>query len=531
MTMTDGDPSIPGGSGSAESFSRLVGRLANELYRDGFAGAADMPGVPHAAAALDGRQAEAARGHTPPPLPLPLGGFDVPCPTSDVSIHGGLRPGRNTAGPRFYFLDDQPQTTTGRPRTPSMFPVEDVRRDFPALHQSVRGRPLVWMDSAATTHKPQRVIDAVSDFYARDNSNVHRGAHTLAVRATEAYEGARETVQAWVGAGSSDEIVFVRGTTEGINLVAQTHGRVNVGPGDEIVVTELEHHANIVPWQMVAAERQAVLRVAPVTDAGEVDLEAYERLLGPRTRIVALSQASNVLGTVLPLRLMTSLAHAHGARVLVDGAQGVPHMPVDVQEIGCDFYTFSGHKIFGPTGIGALYGRRELLEAMPPWQGGGNMIDQVTFERTTYNDIPHRFEAGTGMLAQAVGLAAALDYLRDIGPDAAMAHEQELLRRATDALLAVPGLRLIGTARAKVAVLSFVLEGISSEDVAARLDAEGIAVRAGHHCAQPTMQRFGVPGTVRASLAFYNTLDEIEALASALHRIAPRPTGPRRWSA
>lgn len=512
------------GAPDAESMTRLVQQLANEAYREGAGGRTEA--------------ASLTREHTagPPAAGLPLtgigpvlGGFEVPCPTSDATVYGGVRPGHTSTGPRYYFVEEPPASVEEPPEAaptspwaPPGFPVEAVRRDFPALHQTVHGRSLVWLDNAATTHKPQQVIDAVSHFYAHDNSNVHRGAHTLAARATESYEGARARVQRWLGAESPSEIVFVRGTTEGINLVAQAYGRANVEPGDEIVLTALEHHANIVPWQMLAEEREAVLRVAPITDEGEVDLEAFERLLGPRTRIVAVTHASNVLGTVLPLRLMTSLAHGHGARVLVDGAQGIPHLPTDVREIGCDFYTFSGHKMFGPTGVGVLYGRRELLERMPPWQGGGNMIEHVTFERTTYNVPPHKFEAGTGVLAEAVGLGAALDYLDAIGPGAAAQHEQQLLDHATSALAAVPGLRLIGTARHKVAVLSFVLDGIRSEDVAAHLDREGIAVRAGHHCAQPTMQRFGLPGTVRASLAFYNTAEEVDKLAGALEGLTRR---------
>jgi cysteine desulfurase / selenocysteine lyase len=365
----------------------------------------------------------------------------------------------------------------------------------------------------------------VTRFYERDNSNVHRTAHALAARATEAYEGARRTVQRYLGARAPEEIVFVRGTTEGINLVAQTFGRANVGRGDEIVVTELEHHANIVPWQMLAQETGAVLRVVPITDAGEVRLDAYEQLLARRPCLVALSHASNVLGTILPVELMTRMAHAHGARVLIDGAQSVPHFRVDVQAIGCDFYVFSGHKLFAPTGIGVLYGKADLLRAMPPWQGGGNMIESVSFDGTTYADIPHKFEAGTGILAGAVGLGAAIDYLDLLGFDALGRHEHALLEHGTRALGTVDGLRIIGTAPHKVAVLSFLLDGARPEDVAAHLDRAGIAVRAGHHCAQPTMRRFSVTGTVRASLAFYNTRDDVDALVAALREMPRRPSG------
>jgi cysteine desulfurase / selenocysteine lyase len=398
------------------------------------------------------------------------------------------------------------------------FDVAAVRRDFPALQQRVNGHPLVWLDNAATSQKPRAVIDAVSSFYERDNSNVHRTAHTLARRATEAYEGARRTVQRYLGARGPEEVVFVRGTTEAINLVAQSYGRAHVQPGDEIVVTELEHHANIVPWQMLAQERGARLQVVPITDAGEVDVEAYARLLGPRTRIVALSHASNVLGTVLPIEVMTRMAHCHAARVLIDGAQSVPHFRPNVQAIDCDFYVFSGHKLFGPTGVGVLYGKADVLRAMPPWQGGGNMIDSVSFESTTYADIPHKFEAGTAILAGAVGLGRAIDYLDRIGFDRLARYEHALLAYATKALSALPGITLIGTAPHKVAVLSFVVHGARPEDVATHLDRDGIAVRAGHHCAQPTMRRYGVTGMVRASLAFYNTVADVDALIASLRR-------------
>jgi cysteine desulfurase/selenocysteine lyase len=422
----------------------------------------------------------------------------------------------------FYFMP-QPAPTNELASKPApissrQFHVEAVRQDFPILHQTVHGKPLIWLDNAATTQKPRQVIEALKRFYERDNSNVHRGAHTLAARATEAYEAAREKVRRFLGAGSTDEIVFVHGATEAINLVAQSFGRQFIGPGDEIIVSEIEHHANIVPWQQLARENGAVLRVIPVNDRGEVLLEEYEKLLNPRTKLVAITHVSNALGTVLPVRTMTQLAHRHGARVLIDGAQAVPHIPVDVQSLDADFYIFSGHKLFGPTGIGVLFAKKELLEVMPPWQGGGNMIEEVTFENTTYQPPPAKFEAGTGILAGAVGLGAAIDYLNELGMDNINRYEHELLGYGMEQLGRIPGLRLIGTAGEKASVLSFVLDGVRTEDMGRFLDGEGIAVRSGHHCAQPTMRRFGVTGTVRPSLAFYNTPAEIDALAVAVRK-------------
>jgi len=402
--------------------------------------------------------------------------------------------------------------------------VETIRRDFPALRQTVHGKPLIWMDNAATTQKPQAVIDAVSRFYTRDNSNIHRAAHALAARATDAYERAREQVRAFLNASAAREIVFVRGTTEGINWVANVFGRSRLGDGDEILLTTLEHHANIVPWQMVARATGARIRVVPVNDRGEVLLDEYQRLLGPRTRLVGLVHACNSLGTILPVEEMTRMAKQQGARVLIDGAQSVAHIPVNVQELGCDFYVFSGHKLFGPTGIGAVYATPELLDGLPPWQGGGNMIRDVTFEHTTYADPPARFEAGTPNIADAVGLRAAIEYVQRIGLSAIARHEHALLRQATEGLSAIPGLRLIGTAAHKVGVLSFVLDGHSPEEIGKRLDREGIAVRAGHHCAQPSLRRFGVEATVRPSLAFYNTHGEVEKLIEALRNMRRSPT-------
>jgi cysteine desulfurase / selenocysteine lyase len=394
-----------------------------------------------------------------------------------------------------------------------------VRRDFPILEERVRGKRLVWLDNAATTHKPLAVIERLSEFYKHENSNIHRAAHTLAARATDAYEKGRESTRRFLNASSTNEIIFVRGATEGINLVAQTWGKKNIGPGDEIVLTHLEHHANIVPWQMLCAEKGARLRIVPVDDRGDLLLEEYERLLNPRTKLVAFPQVSNALGTITPAREMVEMAHRYGARVLVDGAQAVSHMKVDVQSLDCDFYVFSGHKVFAPTGIGAVYGKREILDNMPPYQGGGNMIQDVTFERTSYQPPPFRFEAGTGNIADAAGLGAALEYIMRIGLDTIDRYEHDLLVYATERLSHVPGLRMIGTAPNKAGVLSFVLDGQRTEDVGAALDQDGIAVRSGHHCAQPILRRFGLEATVRASLAFYNVCEDIDALVDALLRM------------
>lgn len=394
-----------------------------------------------------------------------------------------------------------------------------VKGDFPILQQQVHGKPLIWLDNAATTQKPQAVIDRLTHFYEYENSNIHRAAHALAARATDAYEAAREKVRRFLKAPSAKDIIFVRGATEGINLVAQAWGRRNVQQGDEIVLTWLEHHANIVPWQQLCAEKGARLRVAPVDDRGQLILEEFEKLLNPKTKIVAVSQVSNALGTVSPVREITAMAHRHGACVLVDGAQSVSHMPVDVQTIDCDFFVFSGHKVFGPTGVGVVYGKDSVLEHIPPWQGGGNMIADVTFERTIYQGPPERFEAGTGNIADAVGLGAALDYVEGIGMEVIARYEHELLAYATEKISQVPGLTLIGTAAEKASVLSFVLAGREPGDVGKALDREGIAVRAGHHCAQPILRRFGLEATVRPSLAFYNTCADVDALVAALLKL------------
>ncbi|HEX6212611.1 MAG TPA: cysteine desulfurase [Methylomirabilota bacterium] len=397
-----------------------------------------------------------------------------------------------------------------------LWDVDRVRKDFPALHQEVNGRPLVYLDSAATSQKPQVVIDALVAYYSRDNANVHRGVHRLSERATEAYETARIGIQRHLNAASPREIVFVRQATEGINLVAASLGRTLVGAGDEIVISAIEHHANIVPWQMLCEEKGARLRVVPVDDRGELIMEEYARLLGPRTRLVAMTQVSNALGTVVPIKDVIDLAHRHDVPVLVDGAQAVPHQRVDLQEMDCDFFVFSGHKAFGPTGIGVLYGKEAWLERMPPYQGGGDMIKAVTFEKTIYNELPYKFEAGTPHIAGAIGLAAGLAYIAGLGLDHIAEYEHGLLEHGTALLAAVPGVRLIGTARHKAAVLSFVLEGVHPHDLGTILDHHGVAIRAGHHCAMPVMTRFGVPATARASLAFYNTRAELQTLAEAV---------------
>ena len=415
------------------------------------------------------------------------------------------------------------KSSNTRNSRPVIFDVHQIRKDFPILHQKINNHDLVWFDNAATTQKPMQVIETLSQFYSNDNSNIHRAAHTLAARATDAYEGARKKIQNQVGASSPDEIIFVRGTTEGINLVANTLGKALLQPGDEIVLSELEHHANIVPWQLIAKDRGAVLKVIPVNDHGEVLLDQYQRLLGPKTRIVGLTQASNSLGTILPVAEMTHMARRVGARVVIDGAQSISHMPINVNEIGCDFFVFSGHKIFGPTGIGAVYARREVQEILPPWQGGGNMIRNVTFEETTYSDPPAKFEAGTPNIADAVGLGAALDYVNQVGIHNIGQYEHSLLQYGTERLSMINGLRIIGTAREKVSVISFVLGDIPPEKVGQLLDKHGIAVRSGHHCAQPSLRRFGVEATVRPSFAFYNTVDEIDHLVEVVRRIHKRP--------
>jgi cysteine desulfurase/selenocysteine lyase len=452
---------------------------------------------------------------------MPLLGETVPAASSYFLVQTGTP---NPDSPSDISLVETKEVTPvspalNKPLRQAGFDPYAVRREFPILNERVNGRRLVWLDNAATTQKPQTVIDRLSYFYAHENSNVHRAAHTLAARATDAYENARATVARFLGASSARDIVFVRGATEAINLVAQAWGRQFVSAGDEIVITHLEHHANIVPWQQLCAKTGARLLVAPVNDRGEVILEAYGKLLCPRTKMVALTQVSNALGTITPAQQMVAMAHAVGACTLVDGAQAVAHFPVNVRAIDSDFYVFSGHKIYAPTGIGALYGKPEVLDSMPPWQGGGNMIKDVTFERTTYHPAPARFEAGTGNIADAVGLGAALDWLDNLGHERAAAYEHELLNYATAELSKVPGLTIIGTSPSKAGVISFVLAGHKTEELGSALDREGIAVRSGHHCAQPILRRFGLEATVRASLAPYNVCEDIDILVAALKRL------------
>jgi cysteine desulfurase/selenocysteine lyase len=398
-------------------------------------------------------------------------------------------------------------------------PVESCRFHFPLLRRQVNGKPLVYFDNAATSQKPQVVIDAIMRYYHEENSNIHRGVHYLSTKATEAYEQARQKIQRFVNAESTQEIIYVRGTTEAINLVAASYGRTHVQEGDEVLISAMEHHSNIVPWQMLCEEKRAKLRVIPMNDAGELMLDEYEKMLTGRTRIVCVAHISNALGTVNPIRHMTEMAHQRGVPLLVDGAQAVPHMKVDVQELGCDFYAFSSHKMFGPTGVGVLYGRKVLLEEMPPYQGGGDMIKSVTFEKTIYNELPYKFEAGTPSIASGIGLGAAIEYMNGMDLKAVAAYEHELLEYGTEKLLGIPGLKIIGTAKEKVGVISFVLDGIHPHDIGTILDDEGIAIRTGHHCAQPVMQRFGVPATARASFAFYNTKDEIDVLVKAIYKV------------
>jgi cysteine desulfurase/selenocysteine lyase len=530
---------------SADDIARITDRLLREAL--GASSAVDIPPPPVAVPspsvatfAPEPTPHVAPDGRHPPALMPPAAPVPLPVSSPAATVSGPAAPSLQLAGVRRFVAHVRgghhralpevrlpglaPDTTRSVPGAPMSAPslatgpfdVDAVRRDFPILSERVHGRPLVWLDNAATTQKPQAVIDALARFYTHDNSNIHRAAHALAARATEGYESARRTVQEFLGAARPEEVIFVRGCTEGINLVANVLG-ATFRPGDEIVLPELEHHANIVPWQMVAQRTGAVIRVAPIDDRGDVILEAYERLLGPRTRLVAMSHASNSLGTILPVEVMTGLAKARGAMVLVDGAQSVSHFPVDVRRIGCDFYVFSGHKIFGPTGIGAVYATTAAQEALPPWQGGGNMIRDVTFAHTTYAAPPAKFEAGTPNIADAIGLAAALDYVTALGRERIAAYEHALLEHATAALAGVPGLRLIGTAPAKVGVLSFVIDGRDPVEVGRGLDRAGIAVRAGHHCAQPSLRHFGLEATVRPSLAFYNTPAEIDRLAGCLH--------------
>ncbi len=401
----------------------------------------------------------------------------------------------------------------------TMLDVEKLRHDFPILSEKIHGKPLVYLDNAATTQKPRVVIDTLRDYYEKDNANIHRGVHLLSQRATDAYEKSREKIRRFINADASKEIIFTRGTTEAINLVASSYGRKHVGAGDEVLITWMEHHSNIVPWQMLCEEKGAKLKVAPINDKGELLIEEFEKLATQRTKIIAVSHVSNALGTINPVKEIVRIARSIGAAVLIDGAQAVSHMKVDVRDLGADFYAFSSHKMFGPTGVGVLYGKADLLNAMPPYQGGGDMIASVTFEKTTYNALPHKFEAGTPNIAGGIGFGAAVDYLESIGMDRIAEHEQDLLNYGTKVLLAIPGLRLVGTSGHKAAVLSFVLDGIHPHDIGTILDQEGIAIRTGHHCAQPVMDRFGIPATARASFALYNTRAEIDALAAGILKV------------
>jgi len=401
----------------------------------------------------------------------------------------------------------------------SSYDVQKIRKDFPILHQKVHGKPLVYLDNAATTQKPLAVIDAIENYYRQDNSNIHRGVHTLSERATEAYENVRVAAQKFLNAADHKEIIFVRGTTEAINLVAQTYGRKNVGSGDEVLITAMEHHSNIVPWQLLCEEKGAKLRVAPINELGELQLDEFEKLLGPKTKIVAVGHLSNALGTINPVHEIVRMAHARNIPVLVDGAQAVARMQVDVQALDCDFYALSSHKLYGPTGVGILYGKTKLLEAMPPYQGGGDMIASVTFEKTVYNRLPYKFEAGTPNIADTIGLGAALEYLNSLGLEQIERHEADLLAYATKSVEAIAGVRLVGTAEEKAGVLSFVMEDIHPHDIGTILDSEGIAIRTGHHCAQPVMQRYGIPATARASFGLYNTREEVDALVKGIRKV------------
>jgi cysteine desulfurase/selenocysteine lyase len=517
-------PALAGGSAPTQTTQVLPGAIGAPVGSAPAVPTETAPAFPAAAAAGDPSAQFLA---SIPPLSAALPGeaelrrLLAPAKPEAAPLPGSSTP---APSPNFYFLDDGIPTWSGDtpPVQPSGHPAFDaaaVRADFPILSEQVNGRPLIWLDNAATTQKPQAVIDRLSYFYRHENSNIHRAAHELAARATDAYEKARDTVRRFLGAPSSDNIVFVRGATEGINLVAKSWGRQHVRSGDEILITWLEHHANIVPWQQLADQTGARLRVAPVDERGQVRLDEYEKLLSDRTKIVAFSQVSNALGTVTPAAEMVRLARRRGAHVLVDGAQSVSHMPVNVQELDCDWFVFSGHKLFAPTGIGAVFARGSVWEATPPWQGGGNMIRDVTFDKTEYQDPPYRFEAGTGNIADAVGLGAAIEYLERIGMANIASYEHDLLTYATRLLTEIPGLRIIGTAAEKAGVISFVLKDVPPEEVGHALNEEGIAVRAGHHCAQPILRRFGLEATVRPSLAFYNTYGDIDALAAAVRRI------------
>lgn len=506
---------------------------------DGAVPQAGSTAAPHAGLDALSQQAVAALGNSGPASGTPfVPGIPAGLLAAPATPSAALPGSHQAAAPQFYFVDavqlpsgfvtpakahphgEQASTPQAQADRHPGFDVHAVRRDFPILQERIHGKPLVWLDNAATTHKPRQVIERIAHFYAHENSNIHRAAHTLAARATDAYEHAREVVRRFIHAPEVNEVIFVRGTTEAINLVAKAWGGQNVGEGDEIIISHLEHHANIVPWQQLAQAKGAKLRVIPVDDQGQIRLDAYDQLLNDRTKIVAIGHVSNVLGTVVPVKEVVARAKARGITTLVDGAQSIAHTPVDVQDIGADFFVFSGHKIFAPTGIGVLWGRRAVLEAMPPWQGGGNMIADVTFEKTVFQPLPNTFEAGTGNIADAVGLGAALEYVERIGIAAISRYEHALVDYGMQQLATIHGLRLIGTVPGKASVLSFTLEGYTTEEVGKALNAEGIAVRTGHHCAQPILRRFGVETAVRPSLAFYNTFEEVDLLVREVRKLA-----------
>lgn len=521
--------SIPPNIEPQGRFNRdFVSQLANDLYKEGF------EHIPETDMIEDKGLKEAENINLLPEASDPSGSLNAPDAAQEPNVQNiradklvnaesasYMHPVHNVKN-NYYFLSDYtPIMTSNNPNKPCFHHIDirSIRNDFPILQKRINGKPLIWLDNAATTQKPRCVINTLSQYYHGYNSNIHRGAHTLARTSTDAYESARKKAQTLIGASLPEEIIFVRGTTEAINLVAQTYGKMTLNPGDEILLTAMEHHSNIVPWQMLRREKGAVIKVIPINDRGEVILEEYAKLLSSRTRIVAVTHVSNVLGTINPINTMIKMAHDHGACVLIDGAQAAPHFRVNVKESDADFYTFSGHKAYGPTGIGVLYGKKALLEAMPPWQRGGGMIKNVSFSETTYNTVPYKFEAGTGNIADAIGLGAAIDYMQKIGLDDIECHEKALTAYAMEALSAIPGLTIIGTAPNKISVISFVINGIIPEIAARYLDQEGIALRVGHHCAQPAMQRFRVTSTIRASLGIYNTAEDIDALVNALFKI------------
>ncbi|MHB8129947.1 MAG: SufS family cysteine desulfurase [Mobilitalea sp.] len=449
--------------------------------------------------------------------------FNTVRPIAHTNFAYGICPECNEMADYYFLKNDKPKPPPSGQVAPywiSSFDVQSIRKDFPILHRKVNGNSLIWLDNGATTQKPLEVINSLNQYYSQYNSNIHRGAHTLAKYATEAYEGAREKVRNFIGAAQAEEIIFTRGSTESINLIAETFGQMNIHEGDEILLSMMEHHSNIVPWQKLQEERGAVIKVIPINECGEVLLEEYNKLLTPRTKIVGITHVSNVLGTINPVKTMIEMAHNHGACVMIDGAQSVPHLVIDVKELDADFYVFSGHKMYGPTGIGILYAKKALLEQMPPWQRGGGMINNVSFSNTTYNHLPYKFEAGTGNIADAIALGAAIDYLKRIGMSKIEEHERKLTLYTIERLKQIPNVHLIGTAPGKISVISFIIDGISPESVAQYLNREGIAVRAGHHCAQPVLSRFGLTSSVRASLGVYNTKEEVDCLANAVLKIA-----------